>query len=65
VTFAVPYVGYVFIALQDRVLRMLLIGLPASVIALISLVQLIGAVRRRPEQVNPSTVAKPTVAVGR
>ena len=65
VTFAVPYVGYVFIALQDRFLRMLLIGLPASVIALISLVQLIGAVRRRPEQVNPSTVAKPTVAVGR
>ena len=65
VTFAVPYVGYVFIALQDRFLRMLLIGLPASVIALISLVQLIGAVRRRPEQVNPATVAKPTVAVGR
>ena len=65
VTFAVPYAGYVFIALQDRFLRMLLIGLPASVIALISLVQLIGAVRRRPEQVNPATVAKPTVAVGR
>ncbi len=65
VSFAVPYLGYVFIALQDRLLRMLLIGLPASVIALISLVQLIGAVRRRPEQVKQATVGNPTVSVGR
>jgi signal peptidase len=64
VSFAVPYVGYVFIALQDRLTRMILIGIPASVIALISLVQLIGAVRRRPEQVTRATVAKPTVSVG-
>jgi signal peptidase I len=65
VSFAVPYLGYVFIALQDRLLRMILIGIPASVVALISLVQLIGAVRRRPEQVTRATVAKPTVSVGR
>jgi signal peptidase len=65
VTFSVPFVGYVFIALQDRALRMILVGIPAGVIALVSLAQLVGAVRRRPEQVNHATVRKPTVSVGR
>lgn len=49
----VPYVGYLFIALQDRALRMVLIGIPAGVIALISLVQLVNALRRRPGTEDP------------
>ena len=30
VSYSVPYVGYVFIALQDRSLRMIVIGVPAT-----------------------------------
>lgn len=48
VTYAVPYVGWVLIGLQDRSLRMLLIGVPAAGIALMSLLQLLGGLRRRP-----------------
>jgi len=70
VTYDVPHVGWLFLALQDRNLRMLLIGGPAALIALISLVQLLGAARRRPENpqppvAQPPVAAKPTVAVGR
>ena len=64
VSYSVPYVGYVFLALQDRSLRMLLIGVPAGIIALISLVQLFRATRRRPDQAPPAAVPKPTVPVG-
>jgi signal peptidase len=51
VQFGVPHVGWVFIALADRNLRMLAIGGPATLIALIALGQLVGALRdrRRPE----------------
>jgi signal peptidase len=52
VSYAVPYVGYVFIALGDRATRIALIGLPAALIALYSLVELAGALRRRPEAVD-------------
>lgn len=46
----VPYVGYVFIALHDRTLRMVLIGIPAALIALASLVQLARGLRRPEEE---------------
>lgn len=45
VRFAVPHAGWVFIALADRNVRLLLIGLPAALIALGALSQLIKAVR--------------------
>ncbi|GAA2138200.1 hypothetical protein GCM10009844_05990 [Nocardioides koreensis] len=47
VKFSVPYVGYPLIWLADREIRMLLIGLPAVVIALLSLKQLFLALRPR------------------
>jgi signal peptidase I len=43
---SVPYVGWIFIALADRTTRMLLIGIPAALIALHALGQLFGAFRR-------------------
>lgn len=54
VKYTVPYVGWLFLALQDRNLRMLLIGLPAAIVALVSLVRLLGALRRRPVAVVAS-----------
>lgn len=45
VTHSVPYVGYAVIALADRETRMLLIGIPAVLVALISLFQLGKAIR--------------------
>ncbi|HWJ82904.1 MAG TPA: signal peptidase I [Nocardioides sp.] len=47
VTFSVPYVGWALVGLADRDTRMLVIGIPAGLIALISLVQLVGALRNR------------------
>jgi signal peptidase I len=64
VEYAVPYVGYVFLALQDRATRMLLIGVPAGIIALISLVQVFKVTRRRPEDATAPPVPQPTVPVG-
>jgi signal peptidase len=51
VRFDVPHAGWVFIGLADREIRMLLIGGPATVIALLALAELVGGVRetrRRP-----------------
>lgn len=48
VEFAVPYVGYVFIALADRDVRVVVISIPAGLITLLSFVQLLKAMRRRP-----------------
>lgn len=45
--FSVPYVGWVFLALQDRTIRIALIALPASVIALRALLQIVSILRRR------------------
>ncbi|MCK5929118.1 MAG: hypothetical protein KAG80_13060, partial [Nocardioides sp.] len=54
----VPYAGYVFMALADRGTRMALIGLPAALIALWSLVELGRALRPdRPE--HPDTADNP------
>jgi len=41
----VPFAGYPFLALQDRSVRMLLIGLPAGLIALLSLRELVRGLR--------------------
>ena len=43
----VPRVGYIFVALADRDVRMLAIGAPAGLIALFSLVELTRAVREQ------------------
>ncbi len=45
VQFSVPHAGWVFIALADRTVRILVIGFPAGLIALVALGQLISAVR--------------------
>lgn len=42
----VPYVGYLFLALQDRSTRVLAIGVPAGLVALMSLVELARRARR-------------------
>lgn len=47
VAYSVPYVGWVLIALQDRSVRVALIGLFFGLVALIGLGQLAGASRRR------------------
>lgn len=49
VAFTVPVIGYAFLALADRETRMLVVGIPAGLIALFSLVEVAGALRpRRP-----------------
>ena len=60
----VPHVGWVFIALADREVRIALIGVPAAVIALLSLRDLAAAVRRpsRAAAAGAATVAAaPTI----
>jgi signal peptidase len=52
VSFTVPYLGDAFLALADRDLRMLVIGIPAGCIAVLSLIELAGAVRS-PSRNNP------------
>ena len=44
----IPAVGWIFIALSQPPMRMLAIGVPAAIIALLSLRDLIRATRRRP-----------------
>ena len=54
VDFGVPKVGWVFVALADREVRMLVIGLPAALIALGALGQLVVAIGgRRRDQADP------------
>jgi signal peptidase I len=50
VSFTVPYVGYVFMALTEPAVRILVIGVPAGLVALRSLGDLVRALRgeRRP-----------------
>lgn len=65
VKYSVPYVGYLLIGLQDRELRMLLIGIPAVLIMLVSLGQAVNVVRRRDSDPPATTSrAKPMVSVG-
>lgn len=49
VAYSVPYVGWALIALADRETRMLVVGVPAALVALLSLGQLVRALRSRPE----------------
>jgi len=55
VTSSLPYVGYLFIALGDRSTRMVVIGVPAAIIALASLVELLRALRRKPSAVSSAS----------
>ena len=61
VQFSVPKAGYVFIALADRNTRMLVIGLPAALIALGALGQLLLALRgsRNWEEKEAATASEP------
>ena len=62
VVFAVPYAGYPFLWLADRDTRMLAIGLPAGVIALLSLGQIVTILRGKDEQA-PDASGHPSVPV--
>jgi signal peptidase len=55
VEFTVPLIGYAFIAVADRETRMLVIGLPAALIALSSLIELLGNLRQDRRPVAGST----------
>lgn len=57
VAFSVPHVGWALIALADREMRMLIVGIPAALVALLSLGQLIGALRSRPDRLVVGTTA--------
>lgn len=58
VRFTVPYVGWAFIWLADRQLRMLIIGVPATLVALVALRDLVRALRR-PAEAAPADAAVP------
>lgn len=57
----VPYVGYAFMALADRGTRMALIGLPAALIALWSLVELVKALRPQRDRRDDEPGIQPAV----
>jgi signal peptidase len=52
VVFSVPYVGYPLLWLQDRGTRMLVIGVPAGLVFLLALGELLGGLRRRPDDAD-------------
>ena len=58
---SVPLAGYVLIALADRDIRMLVIGIPAGLVALGALVELVSALRgtqrRHQLEASPTTTA--------
>lgn len=54
---SVPYVGHVFLALADRGTRMVVVGVPAAIIALLALGELVKALRSKDdEDVEPEVV---------
>jgi len=64
VVFSVPYLGYPLIWLADRETRMLVIGLPAALIGLISLGQLFSALRPRRRHEDAGTPpSQPSIPV--
>jgi signal peptidase I len=60
VQFTVPYAGHALIALADRETRRLLIGGPATLIALIALLELVRALARRDPAADPVGHPAPT-----
>ncbi|HYG92834.1 MAG TPA: signal peptidase I [Nocardioides sp.] len=60
----VPYAGWVFIALADRETRMLVVGVPAALIALLSLGQLAAALHPRAQPRPRHDVGVVTTASG-
>ena len=64
VEYAVPHVGHAMIALADRETRMLLVGAPAALVALIALKELLTALRRPQESppIEASTSKAPALA---
>ncbi|MBA3782068.1 MAG: signal peptidase I [Nocardioides sp.] len=63
---SIPYVGYAFIALTDRATRIVVIGVPAAIIALMSISEMFGTDRRRrrrPRQPK-SVVSTPVASAG-
>ncbi len=67
VAHTVPLAGYVFVVLADPQVRMVVIGGPAAVIAMLALRDLVGALRpartRRPEVPAPSGPSEPALPV--
>ncbi|NRQ48504.1 signal peptidase I [Aeromicrobium stalagmiti] len=62
----VPYAGWIFVGLADREIRMLVIGVPAGLIALLSVVELGRALRpnrRDDEPQAPSPTSTPSSTV--
>ncbi|HET9499285.1 MAG TPA: signal peptidase I [Marmoricola sp.] len=59
VVFHVPYAGYPLLALQRPGLRMLLVGLPAAVVFLLALVELLGLRRRSTSDQEPEPAPTP------
>ena len=48
VVLSVPLVGYLFLAMNDRTTRMVVVGVPAGLVALLSLRELVLVLRPRP-----------------
>jgi len=63
VEFTVPVLGHALIALADRETRMLVIGVPAALIALLALVELVGALRRNVDDVTTPAVSPTSLTV--
>jgi signal peptidase len=69
VRYDVPLIGHAFLAMQDRGTRILVIGIPAGLIALGSLVQVLrglripGMSRRRTSDAGPTTPSQPEAVV--
>jgi signal peptidase len=59
--FHVPFVGYPLLMLQDRNTRMLVIGGPAALVALLSLRELLRGLRRRPTRADSVATDVPEV----
>lgn len=64
VTFDVPYVGYLFIALADPATRQVVIGVPAGLIMLTSLVQVLKVLRRRPSPARERSLVEHAAGPG-
>ena len=60
----IPWIGYLFIALAERSTRLLVVGLPVAVIALLSLRELTGGRRRRPDHGAAATAPAVPPAAG-